>query len=421
MLTTFFSVSAVARPFTHCAIVRASYSVDGVANKGDILLCGGNNRGRFVGRHGLNKTIMNSFRPTGARNLSLLLRDASPRVRKQFLRYSSSSSTSSVSADEISHFSSLASSWWDPQGPSRILHLMNPLRHDFIGSCLSEQSSHGSRSRSHLSDTETTASTEHATGSNASNSDRETGLSYLDIGCGGGIFAESLARTIPLSASSSAYTPTRASSILAIDPSTTLIKIASAHARKDPTLHSHLQSGRFRYENTSLEDLSSLSYSPPSIPSWTPTSNSPEPPKFDVVTLFEVLEHIDPSTSSPSQFLQMCLHHVKPGGWLIGSTIARTVPSYFVNKVVAEAPWPLGVVPRGTHEWSKFVNVDEVKGWAENGLREEQSMKVSDGRLSPSRTEWKCIGVIYIPGIGWKMMSGAENHGNYFFAVRKGP
>lgn len=363
---------------------------------------------------------MNTLRPTGARNLSLLLRDASPSARKQFRRYSSSSSTSSVSADEISHFSGLASSWWDPQGPSRILHLMNPLRHDFIGSCLSEQSSHGSKSQSHLSDSATTASTENVASSNVRDSNGETGLKYLDIGCGGGIFAESLARTIPLSGSSS--TPTKASSILAIDPSTTLIKIASAHARKDPSLHSHLQSGRFRYENTSLENLSSLSYSSPSSsPSAASTSESPELPKFDVVTLFEVLEHIDPSTSSPSQFLQICLRHVKPGGWLIGSTIARTVPSYFVNKVVAEAPWPLGVVPRGTHEWSKFVNVDEVRGWAEDGLREEQSLEVSDGRRGPIGTEWKCIGVIYVPGIGWKMMSGAENHGNYFFAVRKGP
>lgn len=116
----------------------------------------------------------------------------------------------------------------------------------------------------------------------------------------------------------------------------------------------------------------------------------------------------------------MCLRHVRPGGWLIGSTIARTIPSYLVNKVVAEAPWPLGVVPRGTHEWSKFVNADEVRGWAEDGLREEQALEAEDRRLDLSGTQWKCIGVVYFPGIGWKMMSGAEEYGNYFWAIRKG-
>ncbi|KAK2768521.1 Hexaprenyldihydroxybenzoate methyltransferase, mitochondrial [Arachnomyces sp. PD_36] len=359
---------------------------------------------------------MNTLRPTGARNLSLLFRNASPSARRQFLRHSSSSPTSSVSPDELSHFSGLASSWWDPLGPSRILHLMNPLRHDFIGSCLSD----GSPLQSRPSDREAPVPYEEGTDSSVHN-EGETGLKYLDIGCGGGIFAESLARTIPLSMSGP-YTPTRASSILAIDPSTTLISIAAAHARKDPTLYSHLQTGRFRYENTTLENLSSLSY-PSSSSSASPSSSSdsPEIPKFDVVTLFEVLEHVDPSTSSPSQFLEMCLRHVRPGGWLIGSTIARTIPSYLVNKVVAEAPWPLGVVPRGTHEWSKFVNADEVRAWAEDGLRrEEQASDASHGGRNFSGTQWKCIGVLYVPGFGWKMMTDAEEYGNYFWAVRKG-
>lgn len=77
-------------------------------------------------------------------------------------------STSSVSADELSHFSALASSWWDPMGPSRILHLMNPLRHEFIASCLAEGS------------TETTPSP---------STPNSAIFNYLDVGCGGGIFA----------------------------------------------------------------------------------------------------------------------------------------------------------------------------------------------------------------------------------------
>lgn len=101
------------------------------------------------------------------------------RILTTFLKASTRRhSTSSVSANELSHFSSLASSWWDPMGPSRVLHLMNPLRHDFIASCLADcpppppPSQEGER--------------------------QGRGLHYLDVGCGGGIFAESMARTIPV-------------------------------------------------------------------------------------------------------------------------------------------------------------------------------------------------------------------------------
>ncbi|KAL2215946.1 3-demethylubiquinone-9 3-methyltransferase [Thermoascus aurantiacus ATCC 26904] len=292
------------------------------------------------------------------------------------LRHHSSSSSSSVSADELSHFSALASSWWDPMGPSRVLHLMNPFRHDFIAECLAE----GSPRRAQQPDKV------------------EEGLHYLDVGCGGGIFAESLARTIPLSLDGP-LTATDAASILAIDPSTTLIRIAREHARTDPTLHAHMRSGRFRYENTTVEALNR-------------NRNA-----FDVITLFEVLEHVE----SPLTFLTHTLRLLRPGGWLIGSTIARTLPSFLVNQVIAEAPWPLGVVPRGTHEWSKFVNPDELRGWVEEGL-----MRAKDGAARRAGSEalegmrWKCAGVVYFPGIGWKMVKGTENWGNYFWAVRKG-
>jgi polyprenyldihydroxybenzoate methyltransferase / 3-demethylubiquinol 3-O-methyltransferase len=80
------------------------------------------------------------------------------------------SSASSVSETEVSHFSRLAASWWDPHGPSRLLHLMNPLRHDFISSCLQ---------------------------STPDPADPRTRYTYLDIGCGGGIFSSSAARIRP--------------------------------------------------------------------------------------------------------------------------------------------------------------------------------------------------------------------------------
>ncbi|EZF30296.1 3-demethylubiquinone-9 3-O-methyltransferase [Trichophyton interdigitale H6] len=279
-----------------------------------------------------------------------------------------SSSSSSVSSAEMTHFASLASTWWDPLGPSRILHLMNPLRHDFIASCVGQEQQQ-----------------------QQDQNQKQGGLRYLDIGCGGGIFAESLARTIPIPATpcSKERTSSNASSLLAIDPSPVMIELALSHARKDPMLHQHLRTGAFEYRNTSLEDLSTAS----------------DAGKFDVVTLFEVLEHVDPHHSSARAFVKRCLDLVEPGGWLVGSTIARTMPAYVVNQVIAEAPWPIGVVPRGTHEWSKFVNPEELRGWVEG---------------EGEGVEWRCVGAMYAPGMGWRMVPGAESWGNYFWGIRRG-
>jgi 2-polyprenyl-6-hydroxyphenyl methylase/3-demethylubiquinone-9 3-methyltransferase len=352
---------------------------------------------------------MNPLRTTSYRSLAPLLRRVdTPRAH----------STSSVSANELSHFSALASSWWDPVGPSRVLHLMNPLRHDFIASCLAESLPPPRQTTPPAATTTTTTTNT---------------LRYLDVGCGGGIFAESLARTIPISPSSPT-TPTRAGSITAIDPSPTLIKIARDHARLDPNVDSHLRTGRFSYQNRTLEDLvaevhrqtpPSGSTSKPETATETDTQAGTEAEadrKFDVVTLFEVLEHVDSTAgSSPLTFLTDCLRLVRPGGWLIGSTIARTLPSWLVNQVIAEAPWPIGVVPRGTHEWSKFVNPDELEGWVQEGL-----MRSLDGAAARAGSDalqgmkWKCMGVIYFPGLGWKLVPGSESWGNYFWAVRKG-
>lgn len=169
---------------------------------------------------------------------------------------------------------------------------MNPLRHEFIASCLDE----GLPVRGY------------GGGKEESSSERERGLRYLDVGCGGGIFAESLARTIrgfdtnstaasdanatgaTDATSTSTSTRTRAGSITAIDPSSTLIQIARNHARTDPTIVSHLRTGRFQYRNTTLESL---------VAEQQQKEQEQEQPEklFDVVTLFEVLEHIDPSTT----------------------------------------------------------------------------------------------------------------------------
>jgi polyprenyldihydroxybenzoate methyltransferase / 3-demethylubiquinol 3-O-methyltransferase len=224
---------------------------------------------------------------------------------------------------------------------------MNPLRHTFIDSCLSS----------------------------VIPSPTNKGLNYLDIGCGGGIFAESAARRL--------HTHT----VTAIDPTPSVLAVAKEHQRTDPAL----SPPKLSYINTAIEGFP------------IPTSDDE---KADILTLFEVLEHID----HPSTFLQSCIPHLKPGGWIIGSTISRSPLSYLTTKLIAEAPI-VGIVPRGTHDWSKYINPEEVSGWFE---KRSMSAKGED-RWGNLKTQ----GVIYVPGWGWKMMSWTEGLGNYFFAVQR--
>ena len=268
-----------------------------------------------------------------------------PSQSKRIRRFSTTqqngkSNHTSVDRSEVHHFNALASTWWDPHGPSRLLHQMNPLRHEFIESC------RGPRF----------------------NQSREHGLRYLDIGCGGGIFAESAARL-----SSTAH-------VTAIDPSSEVLEIAKYHARRDPAL---MEPGRLSYENTSIEELG---------------VSERDEEKYDVVTLFEVIEHV----TDPSEFLNLVLPHVRPGGWLVLSTIARTWTSWLTTKFVAEDV--IRLVPKGTHEWSKYINESELRAWF------------------TSQRAWghiRSMGVVYIPGVGWKEVPYSEQWGNYFFGARK--
>jgi polyprenyldihydroxybenzoate methyltransferase/3-demethylubiquinol 3-O-methyltransferase len=216
---------------------------------------------------------------------------------------------------------------------------MNPLRQTFIQRCLASQST--PQRLNHRYD-------------------------YLDIGCGGGIFAESAGR-LPST-----------NSVTAIDPSPEVLKIATAHKKRDPLL---TRPGKLTYLNHGIEDL------PPS-----PQGG------YDIVTIFEVVEHV----SNPSSFLATVLPHVKPGGWLIMSTIARTWTSWMITNVIAEDV--LGIVPKGTHDWKKYINEEELRGW----------FSKREGWGSP-----RAMGVMYVPGIGWTEVPGGENVGNYFFGIRR--
>lgn len=205
--------------------------------------------------------------------------------------------------------------------------------------------------------------------------------SYLDIGCGGGIFASACARH------------PRTTSVTAIDPTPACVQVAQAHQRRDPAI----QPPKLTYLNTALEDL--------------PAAEEGSKQMFDVITLFEVLEHV----SSPSAFLDNAAQHLKPGGWLIGSTIARSPVSYITTKLIAEAP-VVGVVPPGTHNWDQYINPDELQGWFE-----AQTEAHGDGSGAAQWGPFNKQGVIYVPALGWKVVPGSESYGNYFFGVQKSP
>lgn len=277
----------------------------------------------------MSLSISTPLRPTSLRNINLLLRTAPRYIQNQFRCQSTTTSNSSVNPNEVSHFNALASTWWDPHGSSRLLHLMNPLRHDFIRTCHASQPIPPAVSGG--------------------------GLKYLDVGCGGGIFAESAARL------------GNTKSVTAIDPSPVVLDVARAHARRDPGL-----ARKLTYANTSIEGLE------------LPKSREEQ---FDVLSLFEVIEHIE----YPASFLDKCVPFVKPGGWIVMSTMARTWMSWFTTKVVAEDI--VGLVPKGTHDWNQYLNEEELRGYF---LRER-------GWNSPI-----VRGVVYVPGLGWKVVPGSE-------------
>ena len=232
---------------------------------------------------------------------------------------------------------------------------MNPLRHDFIQACLSSSSP------------STTSST---TSPTTPQLPHPTPLRYLDVGCGGGIFAESAARL-----------PTTAS-VTAIDPSPQILSVARAHAKRDPSLANN--NSKLTYLSETIESL--------------PLPAAPAD-RFDVVSVFEVVEHVD----YPAAFLDRVGEFVRPGGWLVLSTIARTWTSWVTTNLVAEDI--LGVVPKGTHDWYKYINEEELRVYFEG----------KGGVWGAPRV----MGVVFVPGLGWKEVRGSEKVGNYFLGVQK--
>jgi 2-polyprenyl-6-hydroxyphenyl methylase/3-demethylubiquinone-9 3-methyltransferase len=201
-------------------------------------------------------------------------------------------SRSTVDQAEVDQFERLAAKWWDPHGPMAALHKFNPVRLAYIRDQACERF-----------------------GGDPKRLDSLSGLRILDIGCGGGILSEPLARL--------------GAAMVGADPSERNIAAAREHAARSGVT--------VDYRCTTAEALADAGE------------------RFDIVLAMEVVEHV----TDVGLFVSRCAEMVKPGGLMILATINRTVKAFALAIVGAE--YVLRWLPVGTHQWDKFVTPNELE------------------------------------------------------------
>ncbi len=199
--------------------------------------------------------------------------------------------SATIDPAEVARFEGIAETWWDPNGPMRILHKFNPVRLAYIRDEACRRFGRDPRSARSLE-----------------------GLTILDVGCGGGVLSEPLARL--------------GARVTGLDPAPTNVSVARLHAERAGLA--------VDYRNETVEAVAARREA------------------FDMVLAMEVVEHV----ADVGAFVNACAGAVKPGGCLAMATINRTLRSFALAIVGAE--YVLGWLPRGTHEWEKFVTPDEL-------------------------------------------------------------
>lgn len=228
-----------------------------------------------------------------------------------------------VDPQELAKFSELAHRWWDEGSEFRPLHEMNPLRLEWINALAGLQ-----------------------------------GKQVLDIGCGGGILAESMARL--------------AAQVTGIDLAVKALGVARLHAMESGV-------GNIEYREVAAEALA-----------------GERPQSFDVVTCMEMLEHVP----DPASVVHACAALVRPGGWVFFSTLNRNPKSFLLGIVGAE--YLLGLLPKGTHEYARFIRPSELARWC----------RVAGMDLHSSR------GMTYNP-LTRRFRLSEDTSVNYLFACRR--
>lgn len=224
---------------------------------------------------------------------------------------------------ELAKFSDLAHRWWDVESEFRPLHQINPLRLEWIESLVPL-----------------------------------AGKRILDVGCGGGILADSMAR--------------KGAEVLGIDLATKALKVAQLHALE-------AQTDGVSYREISAENLA-----------------AEQPATFDVVTCMEMLEHVP----DPARVVTACAELVKPGGYVFFSTINRNAKAFLFAIVGAE--YLLNLIPHGTHEYAKLIKPSELAGYCRAAALDVERVR----------------GMEYNPLTGHYWLSGNTSV-NYMLATRK--
>ena len=191
--------------------------------------------------------------------------------------------TQNIDQNEVNKFADIAEKWWDPTGDFKPLHVINPLRANYID-----------------------------------NKSPVDGLKVLDVGCGGGLLAEAL--------------DSKGAEVTAIDVTEANIEVAKLHAQKMQV--------KIDYRLITAEELAQK-----------------ESQSFDVVSCLEVIEHVP----DPGQLIKACSDLLKPDGAMFLSTLNRN-PRSFITAIVG-AEYIFNILPKGTHEWAKFIKPSELEGF----------------------------------------------------------
>jgi len=224
----------------------------------------------------------------------------------------------SLDPAQVEKFSKMAAEWWNPKGKFGVLHKFNPVRLAYIKEQVCARKALDPFERQPF-----------------------RGLRFLDIGCGGGLLTEPMARL--------------GADCVGVDPSPKNIATASVHAAE--------QELEISYREGTAEDLERAGET------------------FDVILNMEVIEHV----TNPQAFLASCARMLRPGGLMFVATLNRTLKSFGLAIIGAE--YVLGWLPKGTHEWEKFIKPEELRQWAnDSGLAIKDESGVT---FHPLANEWR--------------------------------
>ena len=225
--------------------------------------------------------------------------------------------TTTINREEIQKFSDLADEWWDVNGKFKPLHMFNPIRIEYITEKIKQEFNLLNRNNNFLKD-----------------------LKILDIGCGGGLISEPLARL--------------GGEVTGIDASEKNIKVAKLHSKKNNL--------NINYFNKSPEQL-----------------NNSE--KFDIVLNLEVVEHVE----NVDLYIKSCSNLLKKNGIMFTATLNRTIVSYI--KAIVGAEYILRWLPIGTHDWNKFIKPEELE--KKLSLANFCTIDVKGLEFNPLFNKWK--------------------------------